>query len=555
MRVVLLCLLQATGSAGQRPLSGEVLGKNGPIAGAEVTCRWIPNADRLRLLPELPLEVREIQTRSGAEGRFRFELEPGIRHEATARARDGADELVSVPQRGVMAGDYVRLTMVKAAAIEVLASRGQVGVKAVLVRADPETLRSEILGQATAEEGRELRFSGLPPGRIRLLALRGRGEVLDKLLVLSPGERHVVEEGWLTGATLSGRVLDQNARPIGGARVRLPDLPLVATESDGAGRFTLSGIPAGEYLWRIEFEARGFQTKVRWWRPTRPGEELGAEEVLARGETREVLCTRAGKPVEGAWLVVFARRPNGSLETASSRVVRTGPDGRALLEGLPPGAKALVVIAGREGCDVVKDVGPGDDAQSPLIVELPSPASVELTLRGPLGPIAGARVRLAPRDTAPAHELLTQELFTDRRGRVRFDGIRPGTLDLSVESPPFAPLSRVLSVGPGGRQQLEQTMEPGSLIRGIVVDEEGRPAEGAIVLARQLGVHEGVGELTRATDASGRFVFEGLPEGLFRLFASRVRGSQTESCLVRPVEPGPDEVRMRLVLEDPRAGK
>jgi protocatechuate 3,4-dioxygenase beta subunit len=463
-----------------------------------------------------------------------------------------------------MAGDFASLRMVRAASIEVAPPRGDgAGTRIAVLRRDLETRRWVAVAEPPAAASRPapdagLRVTGLPPGSYRLVGLAPGGKVLDEAIVLGPGERHVAADGWRRGATFSGRVLDEAGKPIPGARLSVRDLPLAGASSDAAGRFALHGLPAGEFLWRIELEARGFQRKVLWWRPAADGEQRVVDEVLARGTTREVICTdAAGTGIPGALLLAFARRENGSLEPASCAAARTGADGRGTLTGLPPGSQALVVLAAAAGSALVRELGGGEDLAAPLAVALPEPATIELTLAGPagIGPVAGARVRLIPRDPVAGIERLAKELFTDRRGRVRFDGVRPGDLDLLAESPPLAPMSRALLLQAGERVALAETMEPGSLVRGIVVDEDGRPVAGAIVILGQLGVHDGVGEQTRATDRHGGFVFDGLPEGLFRLFASRVRGGITESCLLRPVEPGPEQVRMRLVPEDPRAGR
>lgn len=76
---------------------------------------------------------------------------------------------------------------------------------------------------------------------------------LIPLLLLIPAPSHAQEPAdSLPGAAVTGVVGDATTgSPIPGAIVRVPDADLVAV-TNGAGRFVLFGVPAGEHGWRIE---------------------------------------------------------------------------------------------------------------------------------------------------------------------------------------------------------------------------------------------------------------------------------------------------------------
>src|SRR5580704_14382272 len=59
-------------------------------------------------------------------------------------------------------------------------------------------------------------------------------------------------------ATCTGLILDENAVPVPAAQLKLTDSAsqIHRAESDGAGRFTLKNLPAGDY--KLEVRKEGF---------------------------------------------------------------------------------------------------------------------------------------------------------------------------------------------------------------------------------------------------------------------------------------------------------
>lgn len=122
-------------------------------------------------------------------------------------------------------------------------------------------------------------------------------------------------------------------------------------------------------------------------------------------------------------------------------------------------------------------------------------------------PIAGAKVT---RD----HDFWGMEQganqLTDMQGRFRFRNLAQTKVTLTVAAKGFAPTNHVVEVR-SGLAELQFTLLPGRLLRGRVVDNEGRPVAKAEV---QLEVDERnleVFEWSAKTDANGRFEWKSAP--------------------------------------------
>jgi hypothetical protein len=92
---------------------------------------------------------------------------------------------------------------------------------------------------------------------------------------------------------------------------------------------------------------------------------------------------------------------------------------------------------------------------------------------------------------------------------------------------------------------LEATEEAG-LLRGVVVDEAIRPLAGVSVVV----THAGSDDLEAATDADGRFGFDGLAPGAYVVAVSKAGYfPETAVAAVRAGEAEPPVVQLRLTLD------
>ena len=140
----------------------------------------------------------------------------------------------------------------------------------------------------------------------------------------------------------SGLVLDDaTGRPLEGVKVLLYEQfsrsmwgNRSETRTDGEGRFTLENLLGrSDYRW-IAFTKQGYVTKKLKRDATKPiPETFETVRLVKAGVIKGVMVDASGDPVEG--YVVWARPVKGSAKGAPE--VRTGSDGRFVIENLAPG--------------------------------------------------------------------------------------------------------------------------------------------------------------------------------------------------------------------------
>ncbi len=131
-------------------------------------------------------------------------------------------------------------------------------------------------------------------------------------------------------------------------------------------------------------------------------------------------------------------------------------------------------------------------------------------LDGAKRPVAGARLTLIPRRRG----VTGVEVRSHEDGLYLAEGLAPGRYDLRVEAPGFSLLRRDGLELP--RRRLDLRLAPTYGLRGRVVDGAGRGVERCqvvVVAAGSARRHRG------RCDENGRFAVEGLPRGLYELWA------------------------------------
>src|SRR5262245_9546187 len=216
-----------------------------------------------------------------------------------------------------------------------------------------------------------------------------------------------------------------------------------------------------------------------------------------------------------------------------------------------------------------------DAPASPSRVELaedPAPkAAAEAKAAGRVGmsgrvvdrfgtPIAGARVVTAADTGFPVDLELERELpwlerqrtETDDQGRFRFDGVKPGSLQLAVRASGFAPhAERGVSV-PKEDTELEPiVLARGAILSGQVVDPDGRGVPGARIVRDEIEtggmMFLGAREPSALTGADGRFRVDELACGAWRFL---VHSDDHPDLVVEGVaeEPGVEQGGLRWQL-------
>jgi hypothetical protein len=361
----------------------------------------------------------------------------------------------------------------------------------------------------TADDGTFL-FEGLEPGRAGLTASApGRRTVRNQGIALAAGESQLDHELRLEpGATITGTVRNAEGTPLDGVRVLIPEgntsPAMIMMVRSGAltnadGHFRLEGAAVGRRL--LEAHAPGFRTgKVEL--ELRAGENA-ADFTLERGASiaGRVLAP-AGEPIGGATVRVLAGpgRPSFGLPSAQS-----DSQGRFRIDGLEPGTISLIAEA--EGFAATQSEpieAAGEVAGIDLVLE--RGARIVGELRGlsldQLGRVMVAATRTSSRLMGRA----------DFEGRYTIEGAGPGRW--SVVAMIEGRVARGEVEVPAGVDEVQldlEMVEGATLVGRVVVD--GEPGAGL----RLTGSRAGAPGFFGATDPAGRFRFEGLAEGTYRV--------------------------------------
>jgi Carboxypeptidase regulatory-like domain len=351
-------------------------------------------------------------------------------------------------------------------------------------------------------------------------------------------------------APLKGRVIDDGALPVPGARVlavgpqsdaRVPEASTAVTDADG--RFLFVALPRGSYALLVE--AAGME-------PARlAGVALpGAEPVVklaGLGRALEGVVLAAGVPRAGARVLL------GADDGASSRETTSGPDGRFVFHGLGAGPFTLRATHANLASPAV---GAGAGAKADTSAPTP-PTRLELVAGfGVQGVVVDDRGRALPgvavRAEAAVGDPVAEVMTTSGDGRFHSGPLPPGPVRLSARAPGFvahAPVSVALGGAPTSTASSTSSSTSSRLelvraasLAGRITDARGAALPGAEVrcvaqggddfavifaplplAAEAAALPSGAGGAapggTRLgrSDARGAFRFAELPPGAFHL--------------------------------------
>ncbi|WP_404367484.1 carboxypeptidase regulatory-like domain-containing protein [Corallococcus coralloides] len=383
-----------------------------------------------------------------------------------------------------------------------------------------------------------------------------------------------------------GTVVD-GEHPVAGATVTELDGGRVAT-TDDQGRFTLEGLPPGEYT--LEAEQGGLLAREPVTLPEDPRE---ARVTLRLGTTFYVEATvrdTAGKPVAHA--EVSADLPSELSEHFGAPIFQplgtTDADGRVRLGPLRARDYTFQVVADRmldlTATRTVAEGGPAlDFVLSPAVL-------VEGVVTDAAGqPVADASLSLHPparkrRADAPppmyARSFIlmhpprdvpvTFDATSDAEGRFAIKVDQPLSGTLTVEADGYLPRKLQVRAPTSG---LKLTLDAGGTVRGTVTNSRGAPVnEVDVSLVKQeaepsRGVHDEPPEddgdtpdSERTTFAGtsgedGRFDIHGLPPGTYAVWMRTTTGGYERLLPDRVVLRGSETVELALRLDmDGRAG-
>jgi hypothetical protein len=336
------------------------------------------------------------------------------------------------------------------------------------------TDRDELL--AVSGEDGTFEVRGFKPGRLLLRASRsGRGSQWLRLqMPLYGSVRDLGDITLRRGCRISGRVT-RGGRPFVGATVTVvsPQCDAQAT-TDARGYYTIDDLVPGQYTVRARITGRIVRSDARVVvvQPERPARNV--DIALQSGRlVRGFVRNEQGEPLADA-LVSVRGRPG--------EVSRSRANGAFSVE-LPRRSSELIVSVGDRSLEKVVPVA-RDQEEVEVQLDAPPTCTIAGVVIGVPGRrrLAGVLLRttqLGGRDSAdtrsrwvptPDGELLRSQVPS---GRVRLEFWCDG----------YAPFVQVRQLLPNETNQLgEIVLERGSSLRGVVLDEDGEPVRGAMVL-------------------------------------------------------------------------
>ncbi|MBA3391276.1 MAG: sigma-70 family RNA polymerase sigma factor [Deltaproteobacteria bacterium] len=480
-----------------RRISGTVRVDGAPASGALV--RLEDEASRVGL-------VSQRQTRTAADGRFDFGVQPATRYDvgaylpgrvATIRRVDLRDprldsEHVVVVLEPCVVGLYGKVVDASGGPIAQaqLLAQGVIGTESDANGSFDICLNAQ--GHAPDDRRLVVRASGY--GTVEIIApLVGR---VRHHFMLSPE------------ATISGRVLNAKGEPVAMANVRVnwdEAAPRPGTEqpavvhavSDANGRFELSALAPGRL--RIQALARGAAST-----PTIVDVRAGAsKEIQLTVSERGVLRGRVlsgGRPVAG--VAVFDRAELPTYQARSQITSRINEavsqeDGTFVLDGLSIGTLSLGTSPYRLRSPASIRISPGEQSVDLDVEQL---GSIVGTVRRKGKAIPNTLVGTS--GTKWTNRRTTE---SDETGRFVFDDLAADEYLLFGHSPAagaFVNLDKRIRVEPGTRTEMDVELRYGASISGSVVDTKGSPVAGAFV---NFDWREADDLSNCTTDAAGRF--------------------------------------------------
>ncbi|MCP4549739.1 MAG: carboxypeptidase regulatory-like domain-containing protein [bacterium] len=366
-----------------------------------------------------------------------------------------------------------------------------------------------------------------------------------------PLRRGTAVVGWVeteTGATAEGirvilrpRFMDQHRDSA--ARTRLERLRLTA-ETNDRGFFHIDGTPPGEYV--IEASKEPFSPARATVRVLEDQETVISNPplILREPQVVEVYVEPPVPPMGEHWLIEMTQLDRGSRPMALFDRTAVSAGGLWSRKDVPPGSYTLRLGPSPTERWYLREIEV-DSNMPPLFIDLPV-----VEVRGSV--LWGMEPLTAEIWFGGQNGAISVVFDSDDEGRFAGFLPHPGMWEVEINGVDWPVNRRFRQIEvkkrPGKTHAGVEIRIPDTRIEGIVVDQEGTPAERAIVTVQSLDEIEPT--IRKRIDEEGRFEVYGLPPGLATAVAEGPSsGSMLYSETVAvDLEGGGEPRKVRLVL-------
>lgn len=357
--------------------------------------------------------------------------------------------------------------------------------------------------QCRADERGRFEFTGLPRGTAYVWCSKEglMSPTRDGLLLAEPGQgERDIEIRMVPTGLVEGRVIDETGQPVAGATVDC--ITYVATTGED-GSFAAPSQAMSHARASAPGYAAADLSSAQW----RNGR---FELTLTKGfrVSARVLDAATRRPLEGARIVRLGEETRGPGEPEVSK-----SDGSFTLEDLSSGRTLLFVT--HDGLVAAHEIRVVDEDLNGIDVLLEKGVTISGRL---LDEATGEPLAHVP-VSATTQTRFAVQVKTDDEGRYVLSGLPPGEVGIApgyrvryVEGAPY--VTRLL-IGPGQIVagvdfKISDPLAPSTAPRivGRVVDEAGRPVQGAMLSFSEDGAADGMNwrNIIGVTDGAGKIV-------------------------------------------------
>ena len=427
-----------------------------------------------------------------------------------------------------------------------------------------------------SEEDGSFQFDKLLPREYALYARDGDQSGGPVMVQMGPKTEPLVIR-LREGAALTVRVTaEADGAPVSGAEVELREMGSPKRTTDAQGVATFRGLPQGWSL--VVVRASGYASASTAATVGAPGSTQEVSIALRKGApVSGKVVDEAGQPIAGAYVTM---RESGSMFGLDVDAARSGDDGAFTFPIVAAGSYHVGARDGEHAPGVSELITvDGVTARDGVVITMKPSAIVRgRVITKQREPAPFAAVQIAPKDlneTAMFYGFgddAGARVTADEQGAFEIKGLPRVAARIRASNDLAASAITDLDLAASPTiEGLELMLDVEGVIAGVVVDSKGEPVAEAQVSA-MVDILGGAkledaafgGFNATTTDGGGAFRLHGLPEGAYRLWASRTSAmttmfategtkARTGDTSVKIVLPAPGGIEGKIAYADGKA--